>query len=733
VARTRTTLWSIVPSAKDLLRLDSPQLAHALMSCLRSYDEGESNLYNLGLAKEFTRGYPPEFQGAIDKALSGAWSWLLGQGYIGQKPGSSDSSWVAITPQGERWHDNNLSDLVPSGSAETSNEQQTPSSSFGLESLGLTRYRGLRPDEGLLLFLGVLLAIDDNAERHLNFTFTSMLATFLFSKDDLSSWFRQYIDNVQVFRDEIVNQSKLDPSRISLYQEGQYTTTAIGDLLAAKPLLKWSQSAERLMEEASTIAIKTSGNDSPQVGVRHLMAAYIYMPSGHDEQLKKWGVDKEDWGSEFIRWLATNFRLELDSWITFHTETFHKRPQIDIPLNVSEQAPPVDPPENTSGGLSGNAGPSTHVARDKWTIDDALGYFPYAYAIFRFLTDADTAPPLAVSIQAPWGGGKTSLMKMIQNQLDPSYPEPTRIDSYVPHEQQKKATVDQIRSELDSPLQSKSLPDSPIDGKGERLTVWFNAWKYESTNQIWAGMADAIVKQVGERLGPVERELFFFRLHMRRIDISRIRSRITNDLISSFVSNIYRWLWIYGIAPILLFALDWLDVLKTESLWKASTIANLLIALCQFFLTKRQSDKKPAELAMSDLVKAPDYDSNLGFVHQVSEDLKETLKLVPEKRRPIVIFIDDLDRCSPNKVSDVVEAIICSWLASFLIACLSLESTMRLLLRRLIRRTVKSSLGCRRMLAPLRSVGDLWTSLSNCPLSCHHQILTRWPVMLNLC
>src|SRR5262249_14503971 len=64
-------------------------------------------------------------------------------------------------------------------------------------------------------------------------------------------------------------------------------------------------------------------------------------------------------------------------------------------------------------------GPSTHVARDRWTVDDSLGYFPYAYAIYRFLTDKETQPPLAISIQAPWGGGKTSMMRMIQAQLDP--------------------------------------------------------------------------------------------------------------------------------------------------------------------------------------------------------------------------------------------------------------------------------------------------------------------------
>jgi predicted AAA+ superfamily ATPase len=63
-------------------------------------------------------------------------------------------------------------------------------------------------------------------------------------------------------------------------------------------------------------------------------------------------------------------------------------------------------------------GPSTHLAADKWTSKDSLGFEVYAHAIARFLTHYQTQPPLCISIQAPWGGGKTSLMRMIQRELD---------------------------------------------------------------------------------------------------------------------------------------------------------------------------------------------------------------------------------------------------------------------------------------------------------------------------
>jgi hypothetical protein len=53
------------------------------------------------------------------------------------------------------------------------------------------------------------------------------------------------------------------------------------------------------------------------------------------------------------------------------------------------------------------------------------------------------------------------------------------------------------------PFQSGGYGVNPL------VTVWLNAWKYESTEQVWAGLADGIVREIASRLDPVEREWFF--------------------------------------------------------------------------------------------------------------------------------------------------------------------------------------------------------------------------------
>ena len=88
-------------------------------------------------------------------------------------------------------------------------------------------------------------------------------------------------------------------------------------------------------------------------------------------------------------------------------------------LYLSKLAPRLQSLAESSAFEPSIHGPSTHIATDQWTIEDSLGYSDYAHAIYRFLTHPQTRPPLTISIQAPWGGGKSSLMRMIQNELDP--------------------------------------------------------------------------------------------------------------------------------------------------------------------------------------------------------------------------------------------------------------------------------------------------------------------------
>ena len=323
-------------------------------------------------------------------------------------------------------------------------------------------------------------------------------------------------------------------------------------------------------------------------------------------------------------------------------------------------------------------GPSTHVSRDRWTTQDSLGHFSYAYAIYRFLTDDGTRPPLAISIQAPWGGGKTSLMRMIQAQLDPEAAERAEQISRGGQQGDGTATVANVKCEIDklgkpsgqTDIKAAATPkrfamSTEVEDAKRRITVWFNTWKYESTEQVWAGLADCIVQQVGDRLGPVERELFWFRLHLRRFDAAKVRQKIHQQITTRMLGDVLPWLWAYLSGPLvslLLFAIgtftEWAKVRQAGVLGLIlSGLGDVIAAALQAKTARSRAEGEPAAATFGDLMTTPAYSANLGFVHEVSEDLKRVFDIIPDKYLPMVIFIDDLDRCSPKKVAAVVEAI----------------------------------------------------------------------------
>lgn len=286
------------------------------------------------------------------------------------------------------------------------------------------------------------------------------------------------------------------------------------------------------------------------------------------------------------------------------------------------------------------------VSRDTWTTEDKLGYEIYADAITRSILDHRTKPPLTVGIQAPWGHGKTSLMRMIQKRLDPKAPD-----------QEGKAHVTTVRSAVNTTYEqllawSRKTHDGPMLSKDEIPfpTVWFNPLYYRETTQIWAGLAHAMLHQLVGRLDPVKRELFWFRLQQSRINVEAIRTDFHRWVLARFIPAGIFWLVfvlvvaLAGVISPVLFGISG---------------AGIIGALAHFF-AKRQTDAaKVIDRPFERYVTEPNYQSELGLLHLIDHDLDGALSLLigEDQERSISVFIDDLDRCDPQTVNQVILAI----------------------------------------------------------------------------
>ncbi len=183
-----------------------------------------------------------------------------------------------------------------------------------------------------------------------------------------------------------------------------------------------------------------------------------------------------------------------------------------------------------------------HLVHDHATNLDLMDFHQYAIAISNFLTSPDTRGPISISIQAPWGAGKSSLMQQVRHILDE--------DAAAPREK-GHATIRNVLNFLNRKRRRAGTDDAAQQGatapSETRWTIWFNAWKYESSEQVWAGMVDAIISQVSDRLSPVERELFLLRLNLARIDDGEVRMKIY-DRMARYWWVGARWLLLVGAA-----------------------------------------------------------------------------------------------------------------------------------------------------------------------------------------
>lgn len=475
-------------------------------------------------------------------------------------------------------------------------------------------------------------------------SFSSLLLAFLAADGPLSRWFKHYVEEAGLTLEPLFSKANVNGEG---FNAASAETIAPGELRA---VIRIAEFAAAILKVAQSLRdVVGTGASLKLLDVRHVMAAYIYDPAGHVGFLQQLGVRRHDWSNSFLGWIKQHHPAELEAWKRIHREKFP-----DHPVLLADE------------------GPSTHIATDRWTLEDTLGYRAYAYAICRFMTHPQTRAPLTISIQAPWGGGKTSLMRMIQHELDPDALKDVQEEAAQPRGLLTiRDALKEIRRWIDENMQEPLPTVSPAES--EVLTVWFNAWKYESVNQVWAGLVDAIMRQVAARLDLVERERFWLRLNLKRIDADRLRQRIYDRIFNRWRAVMRKWVITcaaLAAAGLIASFAGWqfqLPELGVFGLTGAagSLMVTAFVGVWKFFKTRESVEKEPAAVSLGDYLDIPDYNAELGFIHRVEADLRRVLASVPRRKRKdgaeqnlrVVVFIDDLDRCSPTKVAQVVEAV----------------------------------------------------------------------------
>ena len=248
---------------------------------------------------------------------------------------------------------------------------------------------------------------------------------------------------------------------------------------------------------------------------------------------------------------------------------------------------------------------------DNATDTDQLEFDDFRKALADILTTADT--PLTVGIFGNWGSGKTSLMKMLRKDIE-----------------------------------DLGLPS--------RRTVWFTAWKYDQQDALWRSLILRVLNALYPREpgdGPREERPMMQNPGEREEKLIQLLNRMEESVYQSVTWE--------EIGPR---AINWWQFLGGISKASVKTAAALGTAGLSQGVVKLIGDENSP---IDDLKSAAEAISRearqyhrrqLAHMEEFEKMFGDAVGLIDgDENRRLVVFVDDLDRCLPEKAIEVLEAI----------------------------------------------------------------------------
>jgi formylglycine-generating enzyme required for sulfatase activity len=249
------------------------------------------------------------------------------------------------------------------------------------------------------------------------------------------------------------------------------------------------------------------------------------------------------------------------------------------------------------------------ILDDQPALQDALEFAPYRDTLVDILSDPATRTPLTIGLFGPWGSGKTSLMSMI------------------------KAEV------------------AKMAGKGYR-TAWFNAWKYDREDALWR----AFVLRVLDALRPTKSD----GSASLQEEMSENQQALVEDLdrLEESLYHVVEW------QELGRWTLDWAKAVRGTAEGAAEIALAFVPGAKPLVDLIKKADKAMTGKDQQSIAEA--------FQREVKTHRREQLRSLEQFEREFqllldrhvvkqggrfVVFVDDLDRCLPEKSIQVLEAI----------------------------------------------------------------------------
>jgi len=305
--------------------------------------------------------------------------------------------------------------------------------------------------------------------------------------------------------------------------------------------------------------------------------------------------DTDEWGY----WSLVSRSLDNQLFDTVLLEQFSAksvRPPIDLEQSKVAMPSPEEARERKVGTIGG-------AHNDEMFQEDHLGFDSYVQAFADLISAKETDPPLTIGIFGSWGIGKTFLLKNIIRRI--------------------KGSADKYETKV--------------------YTVEFNAWEYSVNDEIWPGLVRRIMEVLERQISWSFFDKPVFRRILRNMKI-QIKANRAQIILSSAV-----------VIAIIVVA-GWLSRENLAYLW--ATLGALgIVGFARAVVEIRSVVSEPLSPWIDALFEeGSSYGKPIDYMVQIRSDLEFVQANMDENAR-VLVLIDDLDRCEPEKAVQVLQAI----------------------------------------------------------------------------
>lgn len=454
--------------------------------------------------------------------------------------------------------------------------------------------------------------INTHRKKAFALSFTATLLGFLASKMPLAQWFRKYVETHGIDVEAMMSSRKVNQELLD-------------DISAREPEsrenVNWLRTVtvNNLFEAASRFRRKVGTDPTSGVDERHLMAAYIYYTGrGHQEELKRWGFDVENWSNAFLVEMGNRYPDELKHWIELHRETFETEPEISAEV---KPAPSAETQSQKAEASPRAPNDQTQLLLDSPSTDDILGrrYFARLLAVrmnhaWETYAKSEAKGSFMLHIHGAWGSGKSSVLNLLREELQPK---PTK--------------------------GSKRRKQPPRDDNSVGwIVIDFNAWQRQRVEPPWWSLIDTVYTQACSQLKSVYGDSgnackLMLKERWWRVRTGRRDHLVAVLLISTLVlGGLFYWA-------------RWRPTSLEELIKGGATLLGVVAGIWStVLLVSRSLISGSSQSAQAFMQSSGDP------MERVSKHFVDLTRWI---KKPVAIFVDDLDRCQTAYVVTLLEGI----------------------------------------------------------------------------